>query len=154
MDPPFQKSWIRPCTVNPVVQYYYKYCYVIYMYFMLQLGLIKFNDVLNFCCTFMKVTCAWIFCASYFFVYIMFLRESYILFYKSCNLYRHSFHIKIDLMIKSYMSHNMRFPTRWYVWPAKAQTSLRIHTVRSEPLLVAWIFYEYWATDRISFGVS
>ena len=27
------------------------------------------------------------------------------------------------------MSHDMRFPTMWYVRPAKAQTSLRIHTV-------------------------
>ena len=26
-------------------------------------------------------------------------------------------------------SHDMRFPTMWYVRPAKAQTSLRIHTV-------------------------
>ena len=25
-----------------------------------------------------------------------------------------------------YMSHDMRFPTMWYVRPAKAQTSLRI----------------------------
>ena len=28
-----------------------------------------------------------------------------------------------------YMSHNMRFPTMWYVRPAKAQTSLRIRTI-------------------------
>ena len=38
------------------------------------------------------------------------------------------------------MSHDMRFPTMWYVRQAKAQTSLRIPTVWSEPLLVAWIF--------------
>ena len=30
----------------------------------------------------------------------------------------------------------MRFTTIWYVRPAKAQTSLRIRAVRSEPLLV------------------
>ena len=36
----------------------------------------------------------------------------------------------------------MRFPTMWYVRPAKPQTSLRIRTVLSEPLLVARIFYE------------
>ena len=30
----------------------------------------------------------------------------------------------------------------WYVQPAKAQISLRICTVWSEPLLVALIFYE------------
>ena len=52
-----------------------------------------------------------------------------------------------------HMSHDMGCPTMWYVLPAKAQTSLRIHTVWSEPLLVTWIFYEYWATDRTSFGV-
>ena len=49
-----------------------------------------------------------------------------------------------------HMSWDIRFPTMWYVRPAKAQTS----TVWSEPLLVTWIFYEYWATDRRSFGVS
>ena len=52
-----------------------------------------------------------------------------------------------------YMNHNMRFPAIWYVRPAKAQTSLRIRAVWSEPLLVAWIFYEYWATDWTSFEV-
>ena len=35
------------------------------------------------------------------------------------------------------MSRDMRFPTMWYVPPAKAQTSLRIHAVSSEPLQVA-----------------
>ena len=34
------------------------------------------------------------------------------------------------------MSRDMRFPTMWYVRPAKAQTSLRIRAVWSEPLLV------------------
>ena len=48
----------------------------------------------------------------------------------------------------------MRFPTMWYVRPAKAQTSLRIRTVWSEPLLVAWLFYEYLVADRLSFEVS
>ena len=52
------------------------------------------------------------------------------------------------------MSQWMRFPTMWYVLPAKAQISLRIRTVWSEPLLIAWIFYECWATDRTSFGGS
>ena len=51
---------------------------------------------------------------------------------------------------KSDLSQDMRFPTMWYVRPAKAQTSLRISAVWSEPLLVAWIFYEYWAIDRTS----
>ena len=36
---------------------------------------------------------------------------------------------------------NMRFPTMWYVQPAKAQTSLHICAVLSEHLLVTWIFY-------------
>ena len=48
----------------------------------------------------------------------------------------------------------MRFPTMWYVWPAKPQISLRIGAVWSEPLLVAWIFYECEATKWTSFGVS
>ena len=42
----------------------------------------------------------------------------------------------------------------WFVRPAKAQTSLRIWAVWSEHLLIAWIFYEYSATDWTSFGVS
>ena len=45
-------------------------------------------------------------------------------------------------MVKAYMSRDMRFLTMWYVQPAKAQTSLHIRAVWSEPLLVAWIFYE------------
>ena len=35
----------------------------------------------------------------------------------------------------------MRFPTMWYVWPAKAHISLRMCTVWSEPLLVALTLY-------------
>ena len=53
-----------------------------------------------------------------------------------------------------YMSRNMWFPTMWYVRLAKVQTSLHICADWSEPLLVAWIFYKCWATDRTSFGVS
>ena len=53
-----------------------------------------------------------------------------------------------------YMSHGMRFPTIWYVRPAKAQTSLRIRADWSEPLLVAWLSYECSATDWKSFRVS
>ena len=52
------------------------------------------------------------------------------------------------------MSQCMRFPIMWYVRPAKAQTSLRIRAVWSEPLLVAWIFYECKATNWTSFGFS
>ena len=48
----------------------------------------------------------------------------------------------------------MRFPTMWYVRPAKPQISLRICAVWSEPLLVACIFYECLATDWTSLGVS
>ena len=33
-------------------------------------------------------------------------------------------------------------PTMWYVRPAMPQISLRIRTVWSEPLLIAWIFYD------------
>ena len=42
----------------------------------------------------------------------------------------------------SHMSQSMRFPTMLYVRPAKPQISLRIHAVWSEPLLVAWVFYD------------
>ena len=48
----------------------------------------------------------------------------------------------------------MRFPTMWYVRQAKPQISLRIRAVWSEPLLVASILYDCWATDRTSFRVS
>ena len=48
----------------------------------------------------------------------------------------------------------MRFPTIWYVRPAKAQISLLLRAVWSEPLLVAWIFYECKAAGWTSFGVS
>ena len=51
-------------------------------------------------------------------------------------------------------SRDMRFPTLWYVRPAKPQISLRIRAVWSEPLLVVWILYDCLATDRTSFGVS
>ena len=44
----------------------------------------------------------------------------------------------------------MRFPTIWY----KARISLCICTVWSEPFLVAWIFYDCWATDWTAFRVS
>ena len=53
-----------------------------------------------------------------------------------------------------YMSCDMDFPTILYVRPAKAQTSLRIWTVWSEPLLVTWILYDSKATDRTLFEVS
>ena len=53
-----------------------------------------------------------------------------------------------------HMSRDMRFSTMWYVRPAKHQISLRIRAVWSETLLVAWIVYEYQATDRTSLGVA
>ena len=40
------------------------------------------------------------------------------------------------------MSRGMIFPTMWNVRPAEPQISLRICTVWSAPLLVAWIFYD------------
>ena len=48
----------------------------------------------------------------------------------------------------------MRFPTMLYVRLAKAQTTLRIPASWSEPLQVAWIFYEYSATGWTAFGAS
>ena len=52
------------------------------------------------------------------------------------------------------MSQWMRFPTNWYVRPAKPQTSLCIRAVWSEPLLVAWVFYDCKVTDWTPLGVS
>ena len=52
------------------------------------------------------------------------------------------------------LSRDMRFPTMWYVGPAKPQIILLIRAVWSEPLLVACVFYECSATDWTSFGVS
>ena len=52
------------------------------------------------------------------------------------------------------MSRDMRFPTMWYVRPAKPQISLRIRAVCSEPLLSAWIFYDCSATNWTLFRVS
>ena len=46
-----------------------------------------------------------------------------------------TFTVTINLGKK--LSRNMKFPTMWYVWPAKAQTSLHIRAVWSELLLVA-----------------
>ena len=51
------------------------------------------------------------------------------------------------------MSQCVWFPTMWYVRPAKPQISLRIRAVWSEPLLVAWVFYDCSATDWTPFGV-
>ena len=46
----------------------------------------------------------------------------------------------LSVYLHLHLSHNMIFPTMLFVRPAKAQTSLRIRAVWSEPLLVAWIF--------------
>ena len=48
----------------------------------------------------------------------------------------------------------MIFPSMWYVRPANPQISLRIRAVWSEPLLVAWVFYDCLATDWTPSGVS
>ena len=53
-----------------------------------------------------------------------------------------------------HLSCNMRYPSMWYVRPAKSQISLRICAVWSEPFLVARIFNECQATGRTSLGVS
>ena len=45
------------------------------------------------------------------------------------------------------MSRAWDFPTLWYKRPAKPQISLRIPSVWSEPLIVAWVFYGCSATD-------
>ena len=58
---------------------------------------------------------------------------------------------EIAILFSHHMSRDMRF---WYVRQAKPQISLRIRAVLSEPLLVAWVFYDCYATDWTSFGVS
>ena len=56
--------------------------------------------------------------------------------------------VSLKLNLSGYnLSQCMRFPTMWYVRPAKPQISLRIRAVWSEPLLVAWVFFDCWATD-------
>ena len=62
--------------------------------------------------------------------------------------------LQLQYWDKNKLSQWMRFPTMWYVQPAKAQTSLHIRTAWSEPLLVAWIYYESTAADWTPFGVS
>ena len=52
------------------------------------------------------------------------------------------------------MTQCIRFPTIRYVRPAKPQINLRIRAVWSEPLIVAWVFYDCYATDWTPFGVS
>ena len=66
---------------------------------------------------------------------------------KSCkiNTLRDTLYVKPHSFFEnpiSPMSCDMRFPTVCYVRPARAQTSLRMRAVCSEPLLVAWIFSE------------
>ena len=52
------------------------------------------------------------------------------------------------------LSHGVRFPTMWYVRPAKTQISLHIWAVWPELWLVTWKFYACYATDWTKFGVS
>ena len=65
---------------------------------------------------------------------------------------KQTFHSKrggVLLFTLYHMSRNMRFPTMWYVPPAKPRISLRIRAVWSEPLLVAC---EYSMTLRLLAG--
>ena len=75
-------------------------------------------------------------------------------FKPTCSATEISWYVKIlhgeSKTLRNHMSHDMRFPTMWYVQPAKTQTSLRIPAIWSEALLVAWIFYECSATDWTS----
>ena len=97
-----------------------------------------------------------------------YLRNSYSLWWHQLGIhwwaYPHSIHLILGLISRIslrfppfnhvHLSHSMRFPTMWYVGSAKAQTSLRLCAVWSEPLLVAWIFYDSQPTVWTSFGVS
>ena len=46
-------------------------------------------------------------------------------------------------LYNNYMSQCMRFPSMWYVRPAKPQIRLHICAVWSESLLVTWVFYDW-----------
>ena len=70
----------------------------------------------------------------YLFIFIFFMRKMKL--EDTWSIYVH-----MNLWVR-YLSRDMRFPTMWFVWPAKPQISLRLRAVWSEPLLVAWIFYE------------
>ena len=61
--------------------------------------------------------------------------------------------VSIYFLYYIYMSRDMRFPTMWNVRPAKPHISLSIRAVWSEPLLVAWIFFDCQSTDQTSFVV-
>ena len=63
-------------------------------------------------------------------------------------------HWNSEKVMTKTLSRDMRFPTMWYVRPAKAQINQRIRAVWSESLLVCWILYGSLATDWTSFGVS
>ena len=88
------------------------------------------------------------------------IHERRYIIYRGCMLqedsdpYRHQ--LNLIRVSTCHISRGMRFPTMWYVRPAKAQTSLRIRAVWSESLLhvVAWLFYDCYATDWTYFGVS
>ena len=80
--------------------------------------------------------------------------RKYLQFYaENFCLSKHVIYMSL-LSSANYLSQCMRFPTMWYVRSAKPQISLRIRAVWSEPLPVAWIIYDCYATDWTSFGVS
>ena len=51
-------------------------------------------------------------------------------------------HDSYTLQNKSLLHRCKRFPTKWQVRQANPQISLRVRAVWSEPLLVAWVFYD------------
>ena len=64
------------------------------------------------------------------------------------------FGTKTNISDTFYLSQCMRFPTIWYMRPAKPLISLRICAVWSEPLIVAWVFYDCCTTDWTQTRVS
>ena len=47
-----------------------------------------------------------------------------------CKAYKLQISISLKIVSEDlFLSHNMRFPTMWYMRPAKATTSLRIRSV-------------------------
>ena len=65
------------------------------------------------------------------FVIVVFPDHTYYFWYRNSNVDSRveRFLLQLSEIALSYMSLDMRFPTMWYVRPAKAQISLRIRAV-------------------------
>ena len=67
---------------------------------------------------------------------------SYVQFSRSWWFRKHDVNWLFIYITKSQLSCDMKFPTMWYLRPAKPQISLRISAAWSELLLVTCIFFD------------